>query len=111
MAAVAAAAVAKGKGESFVSFTNRLQEKERFLGWVASVFTGSAGTTEQESVMEYAAGVLFETLKKVLLQANMWMPLNSQQRGTGSGTSFSRLSAIMIEVYGKGGEEEQKAEN
>ena len=103
----AVAAVAKGKGESFVSFTNRLQEKERFLGWVASVFTGSAGPAEQKSVMEYAAGVLFETLKKVLPQANMWMPLNSQQRGTGSGTSFNRLSAIMIEVYGKGGEEEQ----
>ena len=103
----AVSAVAKGKGESFVSFTNRLQEKERFLGWMASVFTGSAGTTEQESVMEYAAGVLFETLKKVLPQANMWMALNSQQRGTGSGSSFNRLSAIMIEVYGKGGEEEQ----
>jgi hypothetical protein len=103
----AVAAVAKGKGESFVSFTNRLQEKERFLGWVASVFTGSAGPAEQESVMEYAAGVLFETLKKVLPQANMWMALNSQQRGTGSGSSFNRLSAIMIEVYGKGGEEEQ----
>ena len=105
----AVAAVVKGKGESFVSFTNRLQEKERFLVWMASVFT-SSGPTEQKSLLEYAAGVLYETLKKVLPQANMWMALNSQQRGTGSGTSFNRLSAIIIEVYGKGGEPEEQTE-
>ena len=93
MAAVSA--MSKGKAESMVAYAVRLQEKERFLQWVASSLLV---TGEQESILRYANGVLFEALKKTLPMESMWM---ANQRNVDGKMTFVRLGMLVIEVYSK----------
>ena len=93
MAAVSA--MSKGKAESMVAYAVRLQEKERFLQWVASSLLV---TGEQESILRYANGVLFEALKKTLPMESMWM---ANQRNADGKMTFVRLGMLVIEVYSK----------
>ena len=93
MAAVSA--MSKGKAESMVAYAIRLQEKERFLQWVASSLLV---TGEQESILRYANGVLFEALKKTLPMESMWM---ANQRNADGKMTFVRLGMLVIEVYSK----------
>jgi hypothetical protein len=78
-----------------VEFATKLQEKERFLQWVASSLLVSA---EQESILRYANGVLFEALKKTLPMESMWM---ANQRDAQGKMTFFRLGMLVIEVYSK----------
>ena len=55
-------------------------------------------TGEQESILRYANGVLFEALKKTLPMESMWM---ANQRNVDGKMTFVRLGMLVIEVYSK----------
>ena len=89
----------KQKIESLVAFATRLQEKDRFLQWIASSLLGAS---EKDQILRYADTVLFETLRKFLPIESSWM---SNQRDV---KTFDSLSMLVIKVYSKQTDEQSE---